>query len=169
MRPTSMPTRRLDSGFCAAARIARPSLVCWNSSHSRPTTASSTAMMPSDSIDSATSPSCAAPLGKMDGKPRLVYPQIQPAAALSSTSRPRVTISRVSGRPPSTGRISTRSMAMPPRNDSANAPSSASHNGRPLSCSAQAMNVENIAISPWAKFTIPVERKISTRASASAA
>ena len=30
------------------------------------------------------------------------------------------------------------------------------------------MNVLNIAISPWAKFTIPVVRKISTTASASA-
>src|SRR6266511_4165244 len=100
MRPTRMPTRRLESGFSAAARIARPSLVRWNSSPSSATTASSTAMIPSDSIESSTPPSRATPLGKMDGKPRLVNPQIQPAAALTRMNRPRVTITRVSVQAP---------------------------------------------------------------------
>ena len=35
--------------------------------------------------------------------------------------------------------------------------------------SAQAMNVQNIPISPWAKLTIPVARWMRTRARASVA
>jgi len=40
--------------------------------------------------------------------------------------------------------------------------------GSPASTSPQARKVVNMAISPWAKFTMPVVRKISTSASASA-
>ena len=57
---------------------------------------------------------------------------------------------------------------MPPMKERTSADSSASPSGSPVSTSPQAMKVENIAISPWAKFTSPVERKISTSASASA-
>ena len=81
---------------------------------------------------------------------------------------PSVTIRIVSGSSPSTGRMMTRSITIPPRNESASADSSASPSGSPASTRPQAMKVENIAISPWAKLTIPVERKISTSASASA-
>jgi hypothetical protein len=90
-------------------------------------------MIASDSIDSATPPSRTTPLGNADGKPRLVNPQIQPAAALTRMNSPRVTITRVSGPAPSTGRISSRSIAMPPRKAAANAASSATHSGRPPS------------------------------------
>ena len=83
-------------------------------------------------------------------------------------NRPSVTMRIVSGSESSTGRISTRSIAIPPRNDRTSVVTSASPSGTPPSTSPQAMKVENIAISPWAKFTIPVERKISTSASASA-
>ena len=61
-----------------------------------------------------------------------------------------------------------RSIAIPPRNERTNVLRSASPSGSPPSTSPQAMKVENIAISPWAKLTSPVERKISTSASASA-
>ena len=81
---------------------------------------------------------------------------------------PSVTIRIVSGSAPSTGRMITRSITIPPMNESTSVASSASPSGRPASTSAHATNVENIAISPWAKLTIPVERKISTSASASA-
>jgi hypothetical protein len=98
-----------------------------------------------------------------------VKPQIHPAAALTTMNRPSVTITRDSGLPPSTGLISTRSTSIPPTKDTAKAPGSASHSGTPPCASPQATNVENIAISPWAKLTTPVDRKISTSASASVA
>ena len=69
-----------------------------------------------------------------------------------------MTITSVSTSPPSTGRMITRSISIPPTNDSASVPSSASASGNPASSRPQAMNVLNMAISPWAKFTIPVER-----------
>ena len=50
----------------------------------------------------------------------------------------------------------TRSMSMPPANDTASVRTSASQNGRPAAMNCQAMYVENIASSPWAKLTIPV-------------
>ena len=108
------------------------------------------------------------PPGSARGKPRFSKPQIQPAAELMRMNRPSVTIRIVSGSSPSTGRIRMRSTAIPPTNEIANAETSASPSGSPVSTRPQAMNVENIAISPWAKFTSPVERKISTSASASA-
>ena len=81
---------------------------------------------------------------------------------------PSVTIRIVSGSSPSTGRMITRSISIPPTNEAASVASSASPSGSPAWTSAQATKVENIAISPCAKLTIPVERKISTSASASA-
>ena len=84
-------------------------------------------------------------------------------------NRPSVTITRLSGLPPSTGRISTRSTTMPAAKANASAPTTASPSGTPASASAQATNVENIAISPCAKLTTPVDRKMSTSARASAA
>ena len=81
---------------------------------------------------------------------------------------PSVTITSVSTSPPSTGRMITRSISMPPTNERTSVASSASPSGSPASSSPQAMKVLNIAISPWAKLTMPVVRKISTTASASA-
>ena len=60
-------------------------------------------------------------------------------------------------------------MIAPPTTDTAIAPRMATTMGKPLSASSQAMKVENIAISPWAKFSSEVERKMSTRARARAA
>ncbi len=158
MRPTRMPTSRLDTGSSAAARIASPSRVRWNSRNSRPTTTSSTATMPSDSIDSRTPPTPTVPSGKVDGKPRLENPQIQPAPLLMRMNSPRVTITRVSGWRPSTGRITIRSSSAPPPNDSASAARIASGSATPASVMPQVRKVENIAISPWAKLTTPVDR-----------
>ena len=47
IQPTRMPTRRLDSGFCAAARIAKPSGVKRKKAYSSASTASVTPMAPS--------------------------------------------------------------------------------------------------------------------------
>ena len=82
---------------------------------------------------------------------------------------PSVTIRIVSSSCPSTGRMMIRSISIPPTNESGSAASRASPSGNPPWTSVQATKVENIAISPWAKLTIPVERKMSTSASASAA
>ena len=83
-------------------------------------------------------------------------------------NRPSVTITSVSTSPPSKWRIRMRSIAIPARNESASVVSRARPNGTPASCRPQAMKVLNMAISPWAKLTTPVERKMSTRASATA-
>jgi hypothetical protein len=92
------------------------------------------------------------------GNERLEKPQIQPAALLSRMSSPSVTITRTSGSPPSTGRMITRSMIMPPTNDRTSVSASAPASGRPVWSRPQATKVLNIAISPWAKLTTPVDR-----------
>ena len=69
-----------------------------------------------------------------------------------------MTITSVSTSPPSTGRMITRSISIPPTNEIASVPSRASPSGSPACSSPQAMNVLNIASSPCAKLTIPVER-----------
>src|SRR5436309_5480231 len=53
---TRTPTSRLESGFCAAARIASPSLVKRKKSHKRRTAPSETAMIPRSAIEKATPP-----------------------------------------------------------------------------------------------------------------
>ena len=45
----------------------------------------------------------------------------------------------------------------------------ASHTGQPESVNVEAKNAHSVPISPWAKLSCPVERKITTRASASSA
>ena len=47
IQPTRMPTRRLDTGFCAAARIARPSGVKRKKANSSSSTTSVTPIAPS--------------------------------------------------------------------------------------------------------------------------
>ena len=73
-------------------------------------------------------------------------------------NRPSVTVTSVSSCPPSTGRISTRSITIPPTSETASVSRIASPSATPASVRLQAMKVENIANSPWAKLTIPVER-----------
>ena len=153
-----MPTRRLAAGFTAAARIASPSFVCWKISQRTPTTTSRTATSPSDSTLVAIPPTDTASSGNTLGKPRLVEPQIQRARPLTRMNSPSVTVTSVSSGEPSTGRISARSITMPPSRLSTSVISTASRTGTPASTRPQATNVLNIAISPWAKLTIPVER-----------
>ena len=154
--------------MAAAARIASPSFVRWKRRNSSPLTASSTATIPRDSYATRIPAISVEPSGKMLGKLRFSKPQIQPAALLMRMKSPSVTIRIVSWSASSTGRISTRSTTMPPTKESTKVTSRASPSGTPPSTSPQAMKVENIAISPWAKLTMPVERKMSTSASASA-
>ena len=98
------------------------------------------------------------PSGNRLGKPRLVEPQIQRASPLTRMNSPSVTVTSVSSGEPSTGRISARSITIPATRLIASVISTASPTGMLASTRPQAMNVLNIAISPWAKLTIPVER-----------
>jgi hypothetical protein len=54
--------------------------------------------------------------------------------------------------------MTSRSISIPPANDSASAPSSAPPSGSPACIRAHATKVLNIASSPWAKLTMPVDR-----------
>ncbi len=56
------------------------------------------------------------------------------------------------------GRMITRSMRAPPRNEIAIEATIANAMGAPHSQNCQVRNVEKSAISPWAKFTNPVDR-----------
>ncbi len=56
----------------------------------------------------------------------------------------------------STGRITIRSMSKPPTKASASVAVKATQYGRPALSIDHARYVENIAISPWAKFTTSV-------------
>ena len=56
----------------------------------------------------------------------------------------------------STGRITTRSIRRPPTNATASVAQNATQYGRPALIMDQARYVLNIAISPWAKFTMSV-------------
>ncbi len=96
------------------------------------------------------------------GKLFVSAPQIQAARPKSAMPRPSVTMTIVSTGAPSTGRITSRSSATPPANEMTSVsvkPIQRCHPG-PLgsAISHQAMNVENIAISPCAKLMTPVER-----------
>ena len=79
-----------------------------------PTTPSSTATMPERLDATAHAPTSTCRRGNRLGKPRLLKPQIQPRGALTRMNRPSVTITSVSVSPPSTGRMTTRSISMPP-------------------------------------------------------
>src|SRR3569833_2476195 len=92
-----------------------------------------------------------------------------PAPACSRISRPSVVITALSGGPPSTRRMSSRSMRAPSTRPEASAVARASQYDPPCHTTLHARNVVNISMPPVAKFTMRVARQISTRASATAA
>ena len=59
---------------------------------------------------------------------------------------------------PSTGRMTTRSIARPMRNETTRVMGAANQKLMPAVTRPHAMKVENIAISPCAKFMMSVER-----------
>ena len=81
-------------------------------------------------------------------------------------SRPRVRMTIVSGAARSTGRTTIRSSATAPANAIAIVSGKASQSGMPCCENCHARYVVNIAISPCAKLMTPIERWISTSASA---
>ena len=76
----------------------------------------------------------------------------------SSSARPSVMITMVRTDASSTGRIRTRSIVTPPAKAIASTIGNATQNDSPRFISDQAMNVVNVAISPWAKLMTRVER-----------
>ena len=103
------------------------------------------------------------------GNPFGLPPQIIPATASISTSRPSVTMMAFSGGPPSIGRTTTRSTTAPSTSPLTSAATKPTTYGAPASISAQAMNVVSISIPAWAKLRMRVARQISTSDSATAA
>src|SRR5580765_414023 len=142
---TRTPTSRVDSGSTAAAREARPSFVKRKKSHSSATAASETAIVPRSWIENATPATSIGRVENAFGRLRTSGDQIQRAAPLTRKKRPSVTITTVS-------------IPTPPKNEVATVRKNAAQYESPWWTSDQAMKVENIAISPCAKLTTPVER-----------
>src|SRR3954451_7340150 len=153
---TRMPVRRLDSGFWAAARIARPSFVNRKKSQSTSTASSETPMIPRSEIENATPATRIGRVEKAFGIDFTCGDQIQKAAPLTTKKSPIVTIAIVSTDARSTGRINPRSSTIPPANDATTVSAKAGQYEKPCWVRVQATKVENIASSPWAKLTPPV-------------
>ncbi len=119
-------------------------------------------MKPTSWIEKTTPPTSIVRVENALGKRFVSAPQIQAASPNSAMPRPSVTMTMVSTGAPSTGRMTSRSSATPPANEMTSVstkPIQRWYSGPFGSAiSHQAMNVENIAISPWAKLMTPVER-----------
>src|SRR5262249_45042305 len=155
---TRIPVSRLDSGFRAAARIARPTFVNRKNSHSSRTASSETPMIPRSEIEKATP---AIWIGRVENALGIDFTsgdQIQNAAPLKTKNSPIVTIAIVRTGLRSTGRITARSSAIPPADETATVSAHAPQYGQRCGGGVHAMNVENIASSPWAKLMTPVAR-----------
>ena len=115
-------------------------------------------MMPMSWIEKATPATSIGRVEKAFGRARGSGDQIQRAAPLTRKNRPRVTITTVSTGALSTGRMTARSISTPPANEIPIVRKNAAQKESPWWTRDHAMKVENIAISPWAKLTTPVER-----------
>ncbi len=114
---TRTPTSRASAGFTAAARIARPSFVYWNSAQRSATIASTTAIVPMSAVVIATPAISVVPAGNGLSTARTSPPQIQVTRPLIMIRRPIVTITTRSTEPFSFGRITVWCTAAPPRNE----------------------------------------------------
>ena len=157
--PTGMPTSRLAVRFWAVARMARPSRVRWNRRNMSTIMMTATTRMPTLSWPMQTSPAhSGAPLKTEKGpNPLGRAPHLHKAKLLNTVNSPSVTITALRTGASSTRRRMSRSRMAP----SAAATSSARKNAGQKSIlvmKLQAMNVVNIAISPWAKLSTLVER-----------
>ena len=97
-------------------------------------------------------------VGNALGKYLISGDQIHEATPWSTKISPIVTTTTASAPACSTGRITTRSRAIPPRNAIPSVAKKAAQKGRPHWISCQAMYVVNIAIPPWAKLITSVAR-----------
>src|SRR5215472_12963531 len=159
IRPTRTPSSRATSGANAAARMRSPAEVARNRNARATATAITTSTMNvSLGVNSRLVPPTRYPRSEnAAGNDRGVLPQIIPAMATSSVYRPRVRMTAFSGGAFSTGRTTTRSTTAPSTNPDASATANPSTYEPPDVITAEAMNVVNISIAPWAKFTIRVE------------
>ena len=96
--------------------------------------------------------------GRLGGNERTSAFQIQFERPPNRMKSPIVRITIVSTGPPSTGLMTIRSSATPPTKAITSVSANATQYPSPWSISVQAMKVVNVAISPCAKFTTPVER-----------
>ncbi len=100
---------------------------------------------------------------------RASTPQIIAAKLFTPKNKPINATMTALGLRASMGRTTTRSMAAEMTKPRTIAAPIARTVGKPDSISVDAKNAENIPISPWAKFSCPVDRKMTTSASASRA
>ena len=164
---TRMPTKRASAGLTADARSPSPRRVFANSSQISPTAMNATAITPRSCFENATPPTR---IGAVENGPwncLAAPPQIHVMSPLIAIRRPIVRITIPSSGPPWIGRITTTCTATPPSSESRSVAPKAGQNAQPWLISAQQMNAESVAISPCAKLITPVERWISTIASAS--
>src|SRR5215210_7180567 len=82
----------------------------------------------------------------------IVKSQVRPATLLTIANNAMKPATLVRTGALASGLNNIRSMAMPPANENASVRRKAHQYGTPHCISCQAMNVENIAISPWAKL-----------------
>ena len=82
----------------------------------------------------------------------IVKSQVSPATLLTMANKAMNPATLVRTGALASGLNKARSMAMPPANEKASVIRKAHQYGTPHCISCQAMKVENIAISPWAKF-----------------
>ena len=130
IQPTRMPTSRLDTGFCAAARIARPSGVKRKNTNSSTSTTSVIAIDPSSCDDTYELPNSGW-VGNGLGNGLIVYEKIQPARLFRITSKPMKTITTDKIGASSTGRTITRSISTPSTNAAATVTKNAAQYGMP--------------------------------------
>ena len=166
--PSAFSTRTIDAGGVVfsiqdagfiAVTFGAVALLWLFFQHTKPDV---TAMKPASWIEKTTPPASIVRVENALGKRFVSAPQIHAASPKSAMPRPSVTMTIVSTGAPSTGRMTSRSSAMPPANEMASVrvkPTQRWYPG-PLgsAISHQAMNVENIAISPCAKLMTPVAR-----------
>src|SRR5436190_18349837 len=158
IQPTRTPSSRLAPGFTADARIASPSVVNRKNSQSTSTVARQTQNVPMSCTEIVTPATSTVLFGNGLSKALTSAPQIQPVRPLIAISSPIVTITiAISGRF-STGRVTTRSIAIPPENAINSVSANAGQYDMPWSISDHAMYVVNVAISPCAKLTTSVAR-----------
>jgi hypothetical protein len=116
IQPTRTPTSLLDSGLFATARIASPSVVNRKNAQTQRKVAKTTPRVPRSTTESTTLPTSTVSFGNGLSNAFTSAPQIHPVRPLMRIKRPIVTITiTISGRC-STGRISVRSTAAPPKN-----------------------------------------------------
>src|SRR5918995_2033030 len=153
IQPTRTPSNRLAAGLTADERIASPIVVKRKNVQSTSTVTRQTPSVPMSCTDIVTPPTSNVRFGNGLSNVLVSPPQIQPTSPLIAIRSPIVTITiTISGRC-STGRITMRSTATPPKNAKASVSANAGQYERPLFISDQATNVVNVAISPCEKLT----------------